>query len=235
MQLRCVGCAFRKVLNKYFNPIHESGGKEMITLKKSFEVQNYLSQLLNNALNVLAYNDNITTTKQKHLRKKSYSEAVDEEIIVKKTQELPYTINQLIKFIDIVIAEMDKLTTAINDAKHYEGEYFDAMIAINNKKRNVLRRYDIMAQLKPSETVVKGTGEKFNEAGEQVTYKYDIEQVTTIDFDRNIIKKKVSQLRKELDETSDAIDAMQLSSMVDYDPIFEIGESLEDVVERIQV
>ena len=214
------------------NQTHESGGKEMITLKKSFEVQNYLSQLLNNALNVLAYNDNITTTKQKHLRKKSYSEAQDEEIVVKKTQELPYTINDLVKFVDVLIAEIDKLTTAINNAKYYDGKYFDAMIAMNNKKRNVLRRYEFMAALKPTETVVKGQAEKFNEAGEQVSYRYDIEQVTTIDYDRNEIKKKVSQLRKELDETSDAIDAMQLQSMVDYEPIFEVGETLEDVIEK---
>lgn len=204
----------------------------MITLKKSFELQNYLSQLLNNALAVLSYNDNITTTKQKHLRKKSYSEAQDEEIIVKKAQELPYTINDLVKFIDVIVTEMDKLTTAINGAKFYDGKYFDAMIAMNNKKRNILRRYEMMASLKPTETVIKGQAEKFNEAGEQVSYRYDIEQVTTIDYDRNEIKKKVSQLRKELDEVSDTIDAMQLQSMVDYDPIFEIGESLEDVIEK---
>lgn len=203
----------------------------MITLKKSFEVQNYLTQLLSSALGVLAYNDNITTTKQKHLRKKSYSEATDEEIIVKNANELPYSINKLIKFIDVLISEMDKLTVAINDAKHFNGQYFDAMIAMNNKKRNVLRRYEVMAQLKPSESVIKGIAEKFNEAGEQVNYKYDIEQVTTINYDRNEVKRKLSQLRKELESTSDAIDEMQLASMVNYDPIFEIGETLEDVIE----
>lgn len=206
----------------------------MITLKKSFELQNYLSQLLNNALCVLSINDNITTTKQKHLRKKSYSEAEDEEIIVKKSHDFPFTINDLVKFIDVLIKEIDKLTTAVNDAKYYDGKNFDAMIAMNNKKRNILRRYEMMASLKPTESIIKGQAEKFNEAGEQVTYRYDIEQVTTIDYDRNEIKKKVSQLRKEVDETSDAIDAMQLQSMVDYDPIFEIGDNLEDVVENFK-
>ena len=205
----------------------------MITLKKSFEVQNYLTQLLNNALNILSYNGNITTTKQRHLRKKSYSEAFDEEVIVKKLNEFPFTINQLIKFIDVLIYEMDKLTVAINDAKHFNGKYFDAMIAINNKKRNILRRYEEMAQLKQSESVIKGIAEKFNEAGEQVNYKYDIEEVTTIDYDRNDIKKRVSRLRKELENTSDAIDEMQLTSMVDYDPIFDVGESIEDVIEKV--
>ena len=205
----------------------------MVTLKKSFEIQNYLTQLLNSALNILSYNDNITTTKQNHLRTKSYKDATDEEVVVKKNLEIPYSVNQLIAFVDILMSEMDKLSVAINKGKCHDEKYFDAMISMNNKKRSVLRRYEVMAQLKPTETVVKGIGEKFNEAGEQVTYKYDIEQVTTIDYDRNEIKKKVSKLRKELEETSDAIDAMQLSVMVDYEPIFEIGESLEDVIENL--
>ena len=206
----------------------------MITLKKSFELQNYLTRLLENALSVLWNTENITTTKQKHLRKKSYADAQDEEIIVKKAQELPYTISDLIAFIDRITEEIDRLTVAINDAKFFCGKYFDAMIAINNKKRNILKCYEMMVALKSSESVIKGQAEKFNEAGEQVSYRYDIEQVRTIDYDRNEIKKKVSQLRKELNETSDMIDSMQIQSMVDYESVFEIGESLEDVIAKLK-
>ena len=204
----------------------------MITLKKSFEVQNYLSKLLAEALEILSYNDNVTTTKQTHLRNKSYSEAQDEEITVKKSNELPFTIDNLVTFIDLLIAEIDKLTIAINDAKNYKGQYLDAMIAMNNKRRNVLHVYERMAKLKQTERVVKGTAEKFNEAGEQVTYKYDINETTSIDYDRDRIKSRVSSLRRQLDRVSTAIDEMQLSSMVVYDPIFEVGESLEDAVEQ---
>lgn len=204
----------------------------MITLKKSFELQNYLTGLLNSAINVLSYDDNITTTVQKHLRKKSYSEANDEEIVVKKINDIPYSVDMLVAFIDVLLKEIENLTVAINKAKYYKDKYFDALIAMNNKKRNLLRRYEYMASLKAQESVVRGQAEKFNEAGEQVTYKYDIEQVKTIDFDRNYIKKKVSQLRKELDETSDMIDDMQISSMVDFTSAFEIGESLEDAIAR---
>ena len=204
----------------------------MITLKKSFEVQNYLSKLLAEALEILSYNDNVTTTKQTHLRNKSYSEAKDEKKKKKKSNELPFTIDNLVTFIDLLIAEIDKLTIAINDAKNYKGQYLDAMIAMNNKRRNVLHVYERMAKLKQTERVVKGTAEKFNEAGEQVTYKYDINETTSIDYDRDRIKSRVSSLRRQLDRVSTAIDEMQLSSMVVYDPIFEVGESLEDAVEQ---
>lgn len=227
-----VGCAILKSLRiNQFNQTKESGGI-MITLKKSFEVQNYLSKLLAEALEILSYSDNITTTKQTHLRNKSYSEAQDEEITVKKSNELPFTIDNLVTFIDLLIAEIDKLTIAINDAKNYKGQYLDAMIAMNNKRRNVLHVYERMAKLKQTERVVKGTAEKFNEAGEQVTYKYDINETTSIDYDRDRIKSRVSSLRRQLDRVSTAIDEMQLSSMVVYDPIFEVGESLEDAVEQ---
>ena len=227
-----VGCAILKSFRiNQFNQTKESGGI-MITLKKSFEVQNYLSKLLAEALEILSYNDNVTTTKQTHLRNKSYSEAQDEEITVKKSNELPFTIDNLVTFIDLLIAEIDKLTIAINDAKNYKGQYLDAMIAMNNKRRNVLHVYERMAKLKQTERVVKGTAEKFNEAGEQVTYKYDINETTSIDYDRDRIKSRVSSLRRQLDRVSTAIDEMQLSSMVVYDPIFEVGESLEDAVEQ---
>ena len=145
---------------------------------------------------------------------------------------MPFTIDNLVTFIDLLIAEIDKLTIAINDAKNYKGQYLDAMIAMNNKRRNVLHVYERMAKLKQTERVVKGTAEKFNEAGEQVTYKYDINETTSIDYDRDRIKSRVSSLRRQLDRVSTAIDEMQLSSMVVYDPIFEVGESLEDAVEQ---
>ena len=204
----------------------------MITLKKSFEVQNYLTRLLESALTILSDEDNITTTKQKHLRSKSFSEAQDEEIIVKKMVEHNYTINELIKFIDVLLGEIDKLTTAINEAKTYNGKNFDAMIAMNNKKRMVLKRYEVMYAIKPTETKTVGVANKFNANGEQVGYRYDIEAITTIDYDRNLIKKKVERLRKEINDTSDTIDAMQVNSMVYYEPVFEVGESLEDIMER---
>lgn len=203
----------------------------MITLKKSFELQNYLTGLLNDAIIILSQTSNITTTKQLHLRKKAYSQAENEEIIVKK-EEHPYTVNQLVDFVEVLICEIEKLTNAINDAKNSGSHDFDSMISTNKKKRTLLKCLERMAQLKPHEEISKGVAEKFNEDGEQVTYRYDIEQVTTIDYDRNEIKKKVSKLRKELDDTSNEIDQMQLSFMVSYSPIFEIGNTLDDVVEE---
>ena len=106
------------------------------------------------------------------------------------------------------------------------------MIAINNQKRKLLNHLTAMANIKAKECITQGRGVKFNGEGNQVTYLYDIKEVTTIDFDRNKVKAIVNRLRKELDETSTEIDLMQLNTQVDFDHIFDIGDSLEDAVEK---
>lgn len=206
----------------------------MITLKKSFELQNYLKSLFDEALSILGYSDNVTVSTQEHMRKKVYSEAEDETITKPKRMECDFSINDLIDFVCTVQAEMENLTTAINEAKHQDKKDFDGMITINNRKRELLQRLLNMANIKPKENILSGRSVKFNEEGNQVTYCYDIKEVTTIDFDRNKVKAIASKLRKELDETSTTIDVMQLETMVDFESKFEIGDSLEDCVAKLK-
>lgn len=202
----------------------------MITLKKSFELQNYLKQLFDNAITVLAYTDNVTTTKQEHLRKKAYDGAENEEIVKPKRNDYQFTVIELVDFACDIQKNMEQLTTAINNAKHSNDNDFDSLISINNRKRTLLNRLSTMANIKPSENITTGTSTKFNEEGNQVKYTYDIKEVTTIDFDRDVVKAIVSRLRKEVDTTSTEIDLMQLNTMVDFDTVYEIGDSLEDAV-----
>lgn len=206
----------------------------MITLKKSFELQNYLKSLFDEALSILSYSDNVTVSTQEHMRKKVYSEAEDETVIKPKYTDCDFSINDLIDFVCIVQTEMENLTTAINHAKHHDKKDFDGMITINNRKRELLRLLLNMANIKPKENILSGRSVKFNEEGNQVTYSYDIKEVTTIDFDRNKVKAIASKLRKELDETSTTIDVMQLETMVDFESKFEIGDSLEDCVAKLK-
>lgn len=206
----------------------------MITLKKSFELQNYLKSLFDESLSLLGYSDNVTISTQEHMRKKVYSEAEDEIIIKPKHMNYDFSINDLINFVCTVQIEMEKLTVAINRAKHQDKKDFDGMITINNRKRELLHRLLEMANIKSKENIFSGRSVKFNEEGNQVTYCYDIKEVTTIDFDRNKVKSIVGKLRKELDEVSTAIDVMQLETMVDFESKFEIGDNLEDCITKLK-
>lgn len=202
----------------------------MITLKKSFELQNYLKSLFDKSIFILSYTDNITSTKQEHMRKKVYAEAEDEVIIKPKHNDYSFTINELIDFVCYIQNTMEELTKAINHAKHQGDKDFDGMIAINSRKRALLSQLIEMSNVRPKENIVSGQSVKFNEEGNQTTYSYDIKEITTIDFNRNKVKAIEKRLRKELDETSTNIDIMQLETMVDFENIFEIGDSLEDAI-----
>lgn len=204
----------------------------MITLKKSFELQNYLKTLFDTALMVLSYDDNVTEVKQEHMRKKVLADAEDEVIVKPKSNEYEFDVNTLINFVCYIQGEMASLTTAINYAKQESKADLDGMIATNNQKRKLLRRMVSMASIKAKETMTKGTGVKFNGEGNQTTYSYDIKEITTIDFDRNKVKAIASRLRKELDADSTAIDKMMLDVCVYYDSIFEIGDDLEEAVAK---
>lgn len=206
----------------------------MITLKKSFELQNFLKSLFDKALNILSYTENITVSTQEHMRKKVYAEAENETIIKPKRIDYDFTINDLIQFTCVVQNEMENLAYAINQAKHQNEKDFDAMITSNNRKRELLNRLLTMSTIKSKENMITGSSVKFNEEGNQVAYCYDIKETTLIDFDRNKVKAIANKLRKELDETSTAIDIMQLETMVDFESKFEIGDSLEDCVDKLK-
>lgn len=206
----------------------------MITLKKSFELQNYLKSLFDKALSILSCSDNVTVSTQEHMRKKVYSEAEDETVTKPKRINYDFSVNELINFVCVVQAEIECLTIAINKAKHQGEKDFDGMITINNRKRELLRTMLDMATIKSKENILSGQSVKFNEEGNQVTYSYDIKEVTTIDFDRDKVKAIANRLRRELDETSTIIDIMQLETLVDFESKFEIGDSIEDCVAKLK-
>lgn len=204
----------------------------MITLKKSFELQNYYKNLFESALSILFDHNNVTVTTQTHMRKKAYAEAEDETIIKPRSVEYSFTPNELIKFAEYIQSEMEKLTAEINTAKKSNKNDFDGMIATNNQKRRLLSRLVSMAGIKSREHMADGQGKKFNDEGNQVSYFYDVKEVTTIDFDRNMVRSIIGRLRKELDDASTELDKMQLEVVVFYIPVFEIGDTLEEAVDK---
>lgn len=207
----------------------------MITLKKSFEVQNYLMKLFDEIIVILGYPANITVVTQEHMRKKAFAEAEDEIIVKPKATDCTSDVGELIDFACYLQDESEKLTIAINKAKTANGQDFDGMIAVNNRKRMLLNRLVTMANVKASETITTGKAIKFNGEGNQTIYCYDIKEVTTIDFDRNKVKAIANHLLKELDDTSTKIDVMQLETMVEYETELDIGDNLEDAIEKWKV
>lgn len=199
-------------------------------LKEAYRYQNYLSNLISSAGGYLCKKDFITETTQTHNRKKVNPEAEDEVMVVKTSYNVDFTPMQLIEFINKALVEKQKLTNAIDTAKKNTEINIDSSIEMNRIKQGYIGVLSSMTKTKSSETVSRGSGYKFNADGNQVAYYYDIDNVTTINFDRNDVKGILKKLQRETDDISTKIDAIQATAEVDYEPIWDLSDSLEDIV-----
>ena len=199
-------------------------------LKEAFRYQNFLGALIDRTTMLLSNRNYITKTTQEHLRKKVNPDAEDETIEVKI--ECPYECsnNQLIQFLSHIMAEKEKLTAAISAAKRSCDIDIDGELANNRVRQRVARVLGDMAKIRPSENIIRGSAYKFNGAGNQVTYDYDVKQVTTIDFDRNKAREISRSLVSASDSISTSIDKVMVELEVAYEPEYSVNDAFEDVV-----
>lgn len=201
-----------------------------MNLKESYRYANYLDDLLNKASSYLRNDKFVTTTKQEHLRSKVNSEATDEVIDVKKPYDVEFTPNDVIDFAVKVLAEKEKLADAIAIAKANAEINIDTAIALNKKKQYFANTLEALSNIKPRQRTTSGKAYRFNINNEQVPYTYDIEETTTIDFDRNDVRNLVKKYLKETDEISAKLDAIEINTQVVFECSWDVNDSFEDIV-----
>ena len=199
-------------------------------LKEAFRYQNYLTSLFVQATGYLSREDFITTTIQKHNRTKVNPDAQDEDIVVPKVFTVDYKPNDLINFVVKLIDEKQKLSNAIAEAKKSLDIDVDAAMSMNKTKQDFISVLRKMVVIKPSESDKEGTSYKFNNDGDQVSYRYPVKEVKTIDYDRNAVKGLISKYKKETDEISTERDRIDIMTEVDYIPVWEVDTPLEDIL-----
>lgn len=199
-------------------------------LKEAFRYQNYLTSLFVQATGYLSREDFITTTIQKHNRTKVNSDAQDEEIVVPKVFNVDYKPNDLIDFVVQMIDEKQKLSDAITNAKKSLNMDIDAAMSMNKTKQDFISTLRRMASIRPTESEKEGTSYKFNNDGDQVSYRYPVKEVKTIEYNRNAVKGLISKYKKETDEISTERDRIDIMTDVDYTPVWEVDTPLEDIL-----
>lgn len=199
-------------------------------LKEAFRYQNYLTSLFVQATGYLSREDFITTTIQKHNRTKVNPDAQDEDIVVPKVFTVDYKPNDLIDFVVKLIDEKQKLSNAITEAKKSLDIDVDAAMSMNKTKQDFISVLRRMASIKSSESDKEGTSYKFNNDGDQVSYRYPVKEVKTIDYDRNAVKGLISKYKKETDQISTTRDRIDIMTDVDYTPVWEVDTPLEDIL-----
>lgn len=199
-------------------------------LKEAFRYQNYLTSLFSQATSYLSREDFITTTTQKHNRTMVNPEAQDEDIVVPKVFNVDYKPNDLIDFVVKLIDEKQKLSNAITDAKKSLDMDIDAAMSMNKTKQDFISVLRRMASIKSTESEKEGTSYKFNNDGDQVSYRYPVKEVKAIDYNRNTVKGLISKYKKETDQISTTRDRIDIMTDVDYTPVWEVDTPLEDIL-----
>lgn len=201
-----------------------------MVLKEAFRYQNYLSSLIREARGFLQSRDFVTTTEQKHNRKKVNPDAEDEVVQVKRSCDVDFKPEQILDFIMKAMGEKQKLTSAIVEAKRNAEVDIDAALEMNREKQEIISALTHMDSFKSTSKDGQGKDYRFDINGEQKPYLYPVTEITTINFDRNDVRGLIKKLRKETDEISTKLDLIKVNTEVDYTPIWDILTPLEEVV-----
>lgn len=201
-----------------------------MNLKESYRYANYLDRLLITADTYLRNKGFVTTTEQDHLRSKANPDAQDEKIEVQKPYDVDFTPNDIIDFVVKVINEKENLFSAIANAKAITEINIDNAIAMNKKKQSFVNTLNSIVSIKPNETQSMGKDYKFDINNEQKPYSYQIISKTSIDFDRTSVKGLIKKYNKECDEISAKLDEIEITTQVNFTPLFDVNDSFEDLV-----
>ena len=205
-----------------------------MVLKEAYRYQKFLAGLIHSAEYYLYKKEFVTTVEQYHERKKSNPDAENETVQKENPTKssVDFSVNDLLRFIPELLEEKENLSIAINKAKNTTEIDIDDSLSMNKQKQEFIRVLNDMNSKKSCEKTITGKGYKFNVNNEQVPYIYDVVEKTTIDFDRNTVKALIKKYSKETDHVSTILDRIVLTTQVDFDPKYDINDTLEELLVR---
>ena len=206
-----------------------------MNLKEAFRFQNKLQSMMDEAQSILGSTANITKVQNTYLRKKVMPEAENETTIDAPATEYSEQITLVAEFLLHLLSEREKLSVAIFQAKAGLNlpAGLDGEVSLNNKRQEVAGLFRRIAGLRSSEVLIPngGTGYRFNNEGNQVSYRCDVKRVTTINFDRNKIRKMCGDLSKKSDEVSASLDFVLVNTQVEYTVPFDVNDTFAEAFE----
>ena len=204
-----------------------------MNLKEAFRFQNKLQSLMEEAQMILGMDSNIINVENTYLRSKVMDGAEDEKMVVAKPSEFADKITEVALFLRYLLGEREALYAAIRKAKDALEIDMDSETGLNAMRQEIARVLKHMADVRNGEVVINGGGNgyRFNQEGNQVSYRCDVKRVTTINFDRNKIRKMCAELSRKSDETSASLDGALVNTAVDYEAPFDVNEAFAGVFE----
>ena len=205
-----------------------------MNLKEAFRYQNKLQAFLEEAQSTLDRDSNVTRVENTYLRHKVNAEAEDETVLTVPDTEYYEQITDLTKFMLYLLDEKAALSAAIRAAKNGLDIDMDGEVSLNAARQRAARTLQHMNSLRSSEQILSNGGMvyRFNAEGNQISYRCDVKRVTTINFDRNVIRRELTKLNKLADETSAKLDLCLVTSKVDYEPPFDVNDGFGEAFEK---
>ena len=207
-----------------------------MNLKEAFQAQNKIERLFDFFSGYLDDEKNLISVTEKHLRSKAVEGQQDEKIDIIVDNKFPP--DKVIDFLLMLIDEREKLAKAIHAAKSSMKFDLDSAVDVNKKRHSAAETLRELRNFKSSSQLDKnaGVGYVFNKEGNQTTYRYDIERVKTIDYDRNRVRELIKKLQTQANKISNEIDAALINTTVKYKLPFDMNagnlEIIEDFVNK---
>ena len=204
-----------------------------MNLKDVFRYQNRLQGLITEARMILGDESNVTVQEVTLLKRKVMAEAEDETRIQEAPSEYADRINDVVGFLLWLLSEHEKLTRAIRRTKNALKLDMDGEISLNKQRQEIASTLREMTGIRSSERPVVGGGRgyRFNAEGNQVAYTCDLKKVTTINFDRKLVRNATAELERRADAVSTEIDQCAINSNVDYITPFGVNDGFDEAFE----
>lgn len=202
-----------------------------MNMKEAFRFQNKLQHIIDEAQATLSHDRNITRVENTYRRKKVWSEADDETTVEAPATEYADHVTEMVEFLMYLLSEKEALSAAIRAAKSTLPVDIDSEVSLNGTRQSIANTLRHMNALRSNEVVVAngGTGFRFNAEGNQVSYRCDVKRVTTINFDRNTVKKLLAELNRKSDTVSGEVDRCLVTTEVAYNSPFDVNDSFNEV------
>lgn len=204
-----------------------------MNLKEAFRCQNKLQSLMYDAEEILRNRANITKVTSTNLRHKVMPEMTDETVVEIPESEYSERITDVALFLVFLLEEKTALAAAIRKSKDQLDIDMDSETGLNSARQRIAGIFRTMNSIRASEQTIAngGTGYRFNADGNQVTYRCDVRRVTSINFDRNVIRAELGKLDRAADEMSAKLDLCTVTAAVDYAPPFDVNADFADAFE----
>lgn len=199
-----------------------------MNLKESFRYQNFLDRMMREACSSITNREHAHIITRFHNKSKANPEAEDMNEVVEVEDFVPN--DDVIRFMQWLIVEREKLTKAISAAKTAVDIDIDAAVETNKFRQAAHSAVKRMLAFSSPKRTERGQDYKFNAEGNQMPYYYEIEVTSSGAYNRSASKEFMRSIIAEADKASADIDSAMVNSEVDYTARFDVNESFEDVM-----